>query len=168
MIKQYISWRYWRPLMEKESCVNSVIIALCFWFSYYLEFFMGKCNFLVFSDHGTLIFNIILTFYFSLFKTLSFSCKSHLIKTLFAIFNKFTILFTFEIEQLKYMKTLNTWWEYISYKIMFISKGLKYLNISKKNLSSNGFLLLQETYSSLADEKKWADELKGPIFFFIW
>ena len=48
---------------------------------------------------------------------------------------------------------------------MFISKGLKYLNISKKNLSSNGFLLLQETYSSLADEKKWADELKGPIFF---
>ena len=48
---------------------------------------------------------------------------------------------------------------------MFILKGLKYLNISKKNLSSNGFLLLLETYSSLADEKKWADELKGPIFF---
>ena len=30
---------------------------------------------------------------------------------------------------------------------------------------SNGFLLLQETHSSLADEKKWADELKGHIFF---
>ena len=26
-------------------------------------------------------------------------------------------------------------------------------------------MLLQETHSSLADEKKWADELKGPIFF---
>ena len=47
-----------------------------------------------------LIFNIILIFYFSLFKTLSFSYKSHPIKTAFTIFNKFTILFTFEIEQL--------------------------------------------------------------------
>ena len=26
-------------------------------------------------------------------------------------------------------------------------------------------MLLQETHSSLVDEKKWADELKGPIFF---
>ena len=26
-------------------------------------------------------------------------------------------------------------------------------------------MLLLETHSSLADEKKWADELKGPIFF---
>ena len=24
---------------------------------------------------------------------------------------------------------------------------------------------MQETHSPLADEKKWADELKGPIFF---
>ena len=35
----------------------------------------------------------------------------------------------------------------------------------KNNLGSKGFLFLQQTYSSLADEKKWADELKGPIFF---
>ena len=69
---------------------------------------MGKPNFLFFSNHATLLFNIILTFYFPLFKMQCFSYKSHLIKTLFAIFNKFTILFTFEIEQLKYMKTLNT------------------------------------------------------------
>ena len=54
------------------------------------------------------IFNIILTFYFSLFKTQSFSYKSHITKTPFAIFDKFTILFAFEIKQLKYMKTLNT------------------------------------------------------------
>ena len=26
-------------------------------------------------------------------------------------------------------------------------------------------MLLQETHSSLANEKKWVDELKGPIFF---
>ena len=26
-------------------------------------------------------------------------------------------------------------------------------------------MVVQETHSSLADEKKWADELKGPIFF---
>ena len=47
-----------------------------------------------------------------------------------------------------------------------LSKGLKYLNVYLKvNLGSNGFLLLQETHSSLIDEKKSADELKGPIFF---
>ena len=49
----------------------------------------------------------------------------------------------------------------------------KYLNIEtfeylKNNFGSNGFLLFQETHSSLADEKKWADELKGPISFFTW
>ena len=37
---------------------------------------------------------------------MSSSYKSQFLKTLFAIFNKFTILFTFEIEQLKYL-TLN-------------------------------------------------------------
>ena len=30
----------------------------------------------------------------------------------------------------------------------------------KNNLGSNGFSFLQETHSSLADEKKWADETK--------
>ena len=60
-------------------------------------------------------------------------------------------------------------------KLHFISNNVKGLQNSlkrikifeylKKNLGSNGFLLLQETHSSLADEKKWADELKGPIFF---
>ena len=68
---------------------------------------MGKCNCLFFSNHPTLISNIILTFYFSLFKTHSFSFKSHFIKTLSGIFNKFTILFAFKIEQLKYLETLN-------------------------------------------------------------
>ena len=66
-----------------------------------------SANFYFFSDHATLIFNKILLFYFSLFKTQSFSYKSH-IKTLFAIFDKFTILLAFKIKQLKCMKTLNT------------------------------------------------------------
>ena len=63
-------------------------------------------------------------------------------------------------------------------KLQFISNNVKGLQNSlksikifeylKSNLGSNGFLFLQETYSSLADEKKWADELKEPIFFFTW
>ena len=50
------------------------------------------------SVHATLIFNIILTFYFSLFNTQSFSYKSRIIKTLFATFDKFTVLFAFKIK----------------------------------------------------------------------
>ena len=60
-------------------------------------------------------------------------------------------------------------------KLHFISNNVKGLQSSlkrikifeylKNNLGSNGFLLLQETHSSLADEKKWVNELKGPIFF---
>ena len=60
-------------------------------------------------------------------------------------------------------------------KLQFISnnvKGLQYFlkrikifEYLKNNLRSNGFLFSQETDSSLADEKKWVDELKGPITF---
>ena len=63
---------------------------------------MGKCDFLFLRDHATLRFNIILKFYFYLFKTQSFSYKLHLTESIFAIFNSFKILFTFEIEHLKY------------------------------------------------------------------
>ena len=62
-------------------------------------------------------------------------------------------------------------------KLQFISNNVKGLQNSlksikifeylKNNLGSNGLLFLQETHSSLADEKKWADELKEPIFFFF-
>ena len=86
-------------------CVNLLIIDLCFCF-YLLRFSWVIATFI---DPTTLVFNIILTFYFSLFKTQSFSYNSHLIKTLFAIFDNFAILFAFKIEQLKYMKTLNTY-----------------------------------------------------------
>ena len=60
-------------------------------------------------------------------------------------------------------------------KLQFISNNVKGLQNSlkrikifeylKNNLHSNGFLFLQETHSSLAEEKKWADELKGTIIF---
>ena len=60
-------------------------------------------------------------------------------------------------------------------KLHFISNNVKGLKNSlerikifeylKINLGSDGLLFLQGTHSSLADEKKWADELKGPIFF---
>ena len=41
------------------------------------------------KNHAALIFNIILTF----------SYKSHTMKTLFAVFGKFAILFAFKIKQ---------------------------------------------------------------------
>ena len=47
-------------------------------------------------------------------------------------------------------------------------KRTKILQHLKNNLGSDGFLVLQETHSSLADEKDWVNELKGPIFFFTW
>ena len=53
-------------------------------------------------------------------------------------------------------------------KLQFISNNVKGLQSSlkrikvfeylKNNLGSNRFLFLQETHSSLADEKKWEDE----------
>ena len=61
-------------------------------------------------------------------------------------------------------------------KLHFISNNVKGLQNSlkrikifeylKKNLGSNRFLLLQQIHSSLANEKKWVDELKGP--FLTW
>ena len=94
--------------MERNSCVNLLISDLCFCFCYVLGGFSWvSATFYLFSDYAASIFNIILTFCYSLFKTQSFSYKSHFIKTLFAIFSNFTILFAFKIEQLKYIKTLN-------------------------------------------------------------
>ena len=83
---------------SSNTCINLLLINLCFCFYHVLGLFLGKCNFLFFSDHGTVIFNIILTFYFSLFKTQSLFYKIHIRKILFAIFDKFTILFAFRIK----------------------------------------------------------------------
>ena len=45
------------------------------------------------------------------------------------------------------------------------SKRIKIFEYVKNNLDCNGFLVLQEIHSSLADEKKWVIQLEGPIFF---
>ena len=61
--------------------------------------------------------------------------------------------------------------QFISNNVKELEKSLKRIKIFqylKNNLGSEGFLFLQETHSSLADDKKWADESKGPIFFFTW
>ena len=58
--------------------------------------------------------------------------------------------------------------QFISNNVKGLQKSLKRIKIFeylKNNLGSKGFLFLQETYWSLADEKKWVDELKGPISF---
>ena len=58
--------------------------------------------------------------------------------------------------------------QFISYNVKGLQNSLKRIKIFeylKNNLGSKGFLFLQETHSSLADGKRWVDELKGPIFF---
>ena len=32
-------------------------------------------------------------------------------------------------------------------------------------VATNGFVFLQETHSSIGDEKKWEDEFNGKLFF---
>ena len=85
-----------------------------------------------------------------------FSYKSHIIKTLFAIFDKFTIFFAFKIKQLKLYET-GVKSQLTSNNFIGLQKSLKKIKIFeylKNKLGSKGFLLLQETNSSLADEKK--------------
>ena len=58
--------------------------------------------------------------------------------------------------------------QYISNNVKELQNPFKRIKIFehlKSSIGSNGFLFLQETHSSLADRKKWADELKRPIFF---
>ena len=57
----------------------------------------------------------------------------------------------------------------------FVSNNIKGIQVSKKrlklfeylksNINFNGFILFQETHSSLNDEKQWKDEFNGPLFF---
>ena len=62
-----------------DSCVNLLLNNLCFCFHQVSGFILR----------------------------LSFSYKSHLIKTIFTIFDKFTIFLAFKIKELKYMKTFD-------------------------------------------------------------
>ena len=45
------------------------------------------------------------------------------------------------------------------------SKRINIFEYLKSYVTSNGFVFLQETHSSLKDEKLWIDEFKGQLFF---
>ena len=112
---------------SSNSCINLLLINLCFCFYHVLRLFLGKCNFIFFSDLAALISSIILRFYFSLFKTL------------FAIFDKFTILFAFLNHLLLIFKMYiynarTTGYLNISHLLIYI-KGIK--DTEKKLCESN-------------------------------
>ena len=46
-----------------------------------------------------------------------------------------------------------------------ISKRIKISEYLKNYVTSNGFIFLQETHSSVIDEKIWNDEFEGQLFF---
>ena len=46
-----------------------------------------------------------------------------------------------------------------------ISKRVKIFEYLKNYVTSNGFIFLQETHSSVKDEKLWIDEFEGQLFF---
>ena len=46
-----------------------------------------------------------------------------------------------------------------------ISKRIKIFEYLKNYVTSNGFIFLQETHSSVKDEKLWNDEFEGQLFF---
>ena len=46
-----------------------------------------------------------------------------------------------------------------------ISKRREIFEYLKNYVTSNGFIFLQETHSSVKDEKVWSDEIEGQLFF---
>ena len=46
-----------------------------------------------------------------------------------------------------------------------VSKRIKIFEYLKNYVTSNGFIFLQETHSSVKDEKLWNDEFEGQLFF---
>ena len=58
--------------------------------------------------------------------------------------------------------------KFISNNVRGIQKSEKRIKIFeylKNSLSPNGFIFLQETHSSVDDEKRWCNELNGNLFF---
>ena len=49
--------------------------------------------------------------------------------------------------------------------IQAILKRIKIFDYFKNYVTSNGFIFLQETHSSIKDEKVWSDEFEGQLFF---
>ena len=58
--------------------------------------------------------------------------------------------------------------KFISNNVKGIQKSEKRIKIFeylKNSISPNGFIFLQETHSSVDDEKRWCDELNGNLYF---
>ena len=58
--------------------------------------------------------------------------------------------------------------KFISNNVKGIQKSEKIIKIFeylKKSMTPNGFIFLQETHSSLDDEKRWWDEFNGNLYF---
>ena len=58
--------------------------------------------------------------------------------------------------------------KFISNNVKGIQKSEKIIKIFEylsNSISPNGFIFLQETYSSVDDEKRWCDELNGNLYF---
>ena len=49
--------------------------------------------------------------------------------------------------------------------IQAISKWVKIVEYLKNYVTSNDFIFLQETHSSVKDEKVWGDKFEGQLFF---
>ena len=49
--------------------------------------------------------------------------------------------------------------------IQAISKRIKIFECLKDYVTSNSFIFLQETHSSVKGEKVWSDEIEGQLFF---
>ena len=49
--------------------------------------------------------------------------------------------------------------------IQSAQKRLKIFEHLKSKISPSGVMFLQETHSTIKDEKRWADEFKGKMFF---
>ena len=49
--------------------------------------------------------------------------------------------------------------------IQAFSKRIKIFEYLKNYVTSNGFIFLQETHSSVKDEKVWSDEFEGQLLF---
>ena len=51
--------------------------------------------------------------------------------------------------------------------IQTLQKRMKLFEYLKSYVGSNRFVFLQETHSSISDEKKWEDEFNGKLFFLV-
>ena len=63
---------------------------------------------------------------------------------------------------------MNSNYNFISNNVKGINaseKRLKLFEYLKNNINNNGFLFLQETHSSLKEERKWKYNFQGPLFF---